>query len=423
MIARSKLKNGFTIIKIPQHDTAAVTVMLLVPVGSRYETKTNNGISHFLEHLMFKGTVKRPTTLDISKALDGVGAEYNAYTSKDHTLYYIKAAAEHLELTLDLLSDMLFHSVFDAKEIDKERGVILEEINMYEDNPLMHLDTLLEMSVFGKDNPLGYDIAGLKPNIRNLPRATFVQYKQTHYSPRTMCLCVAGKLNQATDKLIARYFGSQPATNFTNKIAKRFIAKQTQPQIFHQQKDTQQTQLGVGVIGLPLLHKDLPALQVLSVILGGNMSSRLFVNIREKQGLCYFIRTEVNPYVDSGIFSIQAGLDKTRLQEALKSLMCELKQIKAEPVTNEELNNAKEYIKGQMALRFEDSSALAMWYGRQAVLTGKFVAPQERIKQINQVTVTDIQRIANQLFITKRLNIASIGSDHSTHHLKRLLAL
>lgn len=422
MIKTHKLKNGLTIIKVPQKETAAVTIMPLVPVGSRYETQPLNGISHFLEHLMFKGTQRRPNTLDISKALDGVGAEYNAYTSKDHTLYYIKLAAQHLEMGLDLLSDMLFHSVFDAKEIERERGVILEEMNMYQDNPLMHLETLLEMSVFGKTHSLGYDIAGLKPNIRKLPRQAFIDYKDSFYTTKTMHLCLAGKLDRNVDRLIERYFGqySGPAPK---RGASKFSAYQTQPQLLHQYKDTQQTQLGIGFVGLPYHHKDLPALQVLSVILGGNMSSRLFITIRERQGLCYFIKTDVSPYVDTGIFSVQAGLDKTRLSEAVRSIIAELKRTKTEPVTTEELQNAKEYIKGQTALRFEDSSALAMWYGRQAVLTGTIVSPEERIAQISRVTTSDVQRVATRILTGTRLNIATIGPYRSTSNLRRAVTL
>jgi predicted Zn-dependent peptidase len=422
MIKSTKLSNGLTVIRIPQQDTEAVTVMLLVPVGSRYETKNINGISHFLEHLMFKGTEHRPTTLDISKALDGVGAEYNAYTSKDHTLYYIKVAAQHLELALDLFSDMLFHSLFDADEIERERGVILEEINMYEDNPLMHLETLLEMCVFNAEHPLGYDIGGLKKNIKTLPRKAFMQFKERHYSPAKMHLCLAGHLDGKTDQLITKYFAEYqgPAEK---KPYKAFKSNQKKPQFLNQYKATNQTQIGLGFVALPYNHPDLPALTLLSVILGGNMSSRLFISIRERQGLCYVIRTDVSPYIDTGIFSVQAGLDKNRLPQAVASITKELKLVKEQGVTAEELKNAKEYIKGQMALRFEDSSALATWYGRQSVLTEHLVSPAERIKQLNTITTADIQRIAQQLFKKEKFNLAAIGPQRSITGIAKLIDL
>lgn len=408
MIQKRKLPNGLTVITVPEHDTAAVTVMLLVPVGSRYEVPTTNGISHFLEHLMFKGTTKRPSTLDISKALDGVGAEYNAYTSKDHTLYFIKVAAQHLDLALDLFADMLFNSLFDPKEIERERGVVLEEINMYEDNPLMHLDTVLEMCVFGKHHPLGYDIAGPKKNIRNIPRQSFINYRTNHYVPANMHLVIAGKTNSAVQRLVKKYFGQQRGGKPQVK-PKPFKATQQKPQSMHNIKKTQQTQLGLGFVAFPYNHPLLPAASVLSTILGGNMSSRLFINIRERQGLCYFIRSEVSPYTDSGIFSIQAGLDNTRIVPAIAAILGELRRFKHELVSSEELAMAKEYIKGQMALKLEDSSAVASWYGRQSVLTGKLISPTLRIKTLETVTAEQVRQVAKQLFTTSHLNIASIG--------------
>ncbi|MBI2135620.1 insulinase family protein, partial [Candidatus Woesearchaeota archaeon] len=294
---------------------------------SRYETKVNNGISHFLEHLMFKGTTRRPTTLDISKALDSVGAEYNAYTAKDHTLYYIKLANQHTELALDLLSDMLFHSVFDPKEIERERGVIVEEINMYQDNPLMHLDTVLEMGVFGEHHPLGYDIAGPKPNITHLPRQAFFRFMQQHYRPSTMQLVIAGNVPHNTLALARRYFGNytQPHRRLRPKP---FSQSQRQSTIVYRHKDTQQTQLGLGLVAYPYHHPWLPAAQVLAIILGGNMSSRLFIRVRERQGLCYSIHAEASSYTDTGIFSIQAGVDNQRINVQLRDLrilLCNLR--------------------------------------------------------------------------------------------------
>lgn len=422
MITQQRLRNGLRIIKIPQHDTATVAVMLLVPVGSRMENPQINGISHFLEHLFFKGTTRRPSTLDISKALDGVGAEYNAYTSKDHTAYYIKVAAEHLELALDLFSDMLFHSVFDASEIERERGVILEEINMYEDNPLMHVETLLEMSLFGKEHPLGYDIAGPRKNIKTIPRASFMNFKKEHYSPHRMHLALAGRLPKNSQQLIKKYFESYTDKDKPQRV-KKFTLYQTRPQVLHMKKDTQQTQISIGFPALPYNHKDLPALSVLSTILGGNMSSRLFIQIRERQGLCYMVRSSVSPYTDTGAFSIQAGLDKTRLDDAVVAILKELKTLKTDLVSDEELVNAKAYIQGQTAIALEDSSALAAWYGKQSVLTGKCISPNLKIKAINAVTSNDVKRVAQRIFVKHHVNIASIGPYRSTNHLIKLIDL
>ncbi len=423
MVTQKKLKNGLTVVKIPQHDTGAVTVMLLVPVGSRHETASNSGISHFLEHLMFKGTEKRPSTLDISKALDGVGAEYNAYTSKDHTAYYIKVAANHLELALDLFSDMLFHSLFDPGEIQRERGVILEEINMYEDNPLMHVETLMEMSVFRKNHPLGRDIAGYKKNIKNMSRKSFMNYKSQHYSSRNMHLVLAGKIDASANRLVQKYFAKQPNGKATSKKYKKFTSYQTKPQFLHMYKATQQTQISIGFEALPYKHKDLAVLSILSTILGGNMSSRLFINIRERKGLCYVIRSSVSSYTDTGVLSIQAGLDKTRLTPAVKAIMEELRKMKEELVTDEELANAKEYIRGQLLLQLENSSSLASWYGKQSVLTGKLISPTVKMKAFDKVTSKDVQRIARSIFTKQRINIASIGPHRSTQQIGKVIQL
>ena len=405
-----------------KRETASATVMLLVPVGSRFETDKNNGISHFLEHLMFKGTETRPSTLEITKLLDGVGAEYNAYTSKDHTAYYIKVAANHFELALDLFSDMLFNSLFDANEIDRERGVILEELNMYEDNPLMHVETLLEMAVFNKKHPLGYDIGGHKKNIRQLPRRSFMKFKRDHYFPSNMHLAVAGNLPRNTNQLIRKYFG-KPSDRPKKQKPKAFKSYQKSPQVLHKKKATQQTQLAIGFEALPYGHRSLPALSVLSVLLGGNMSSRLFIEIRERQGLCYVVRSSVSPYTDTGVFTIQAGLDNERLKPAVTAITQELKRVKQELVSEEELHNAKEFMKGQTALQLENSSSLASWYGKQSVLTGKLISPTVKLKTIEQVTARQVQRIANTILVKEHINIATIGPMSSTASLTSAIDL
>jgi len=422
-VTRKQLENKLTVVTVPQPGTATVTVMVLVPVGSRYETPAINGISHFLEHLLFKGTAKRPSTLQLTKALDAVGAEYNAFTGKDTTAYYIKVAAEHLELALDLFSDMLFNSLFDPAEIDRERGVILEELNMYEDNPLMHVDTLLEMSMFHKDHPLGYDIGGKKSNIKNLPRQAFIDYKRDHYTPAAMHVVVAGKIDARSDRWIQQYFGTYAAGKGKSTF-RRFKPYQTKPQFLHKYKKTQQTQLAIGFPAVSFAQpKELAALTVLSVILGGNMSSRLFISIREKQGLCYVIHSDVSSYADTGVFMIQAGLDNKRIEQAVQAIMAELRLIKKDFVTQEELHNAIDCIHGQMALKLEDSAAQANWYGKQSVLHGKITSPAEKLKLISQVTAADVRRIARRVLQSHYINIASIGPQRSITQVRKFIDL
>ncbi|MFA6475504.1 MAG: pitrilysin family protein [Patescibacteria group bacterium] len=408
-VSKKILNNKLTVLTIPQDTTDTVTVMVLVPVGSRHEVPHNNGISHFLEHLMFKGTERRPSTLELTKQLDAVGAEYNAFTSKDTTIYYIKVAASQLELALDLFSDMLFHSLFDPAEIDRERGVILEELNMYEDNPLMHVDTLFEMSVFNKTHPLGYDIGGKKDNIRKLPRQAFIDYKKTHYSPAAMHLVIAGNIDKRVSRWVKQYFGDQPAGQGKPSY-KHFQPYQKNIQFNHKYKDTKQTQLALGVLAPGLREdKQLATLSVLSTILGGNMSSRLFISIRERQGLCYVIHSDISPYVDSSALMVQAGVDNERVYPAIIAIVEELAKLKTDLVTTEELINAKNCMAGQTAIKLESSSALAGYYGKQSVLLGTLLPPQKKLALINTVTKADIRRLARHLLNFKQLNIASIG--------------
>lgn len=423
MVSRHKLTNQLTVVTVPQPGTETVTVMVLIPVGSRHEHPRINGISHFLEHLMFKGTTKRPSTLDLTKQLDAVGAEYNAYTGKDVTLYYIKVAANQLELALDLFSDMLFHSLFDATEIDRERGVILEELNMYEDNPVMHVDTLFETAVFGKTHPLGYDIGGKKRNIRQLPRSAFINYKRTHYSPAAMHLVIAGQIDRRCQRWIKQYFGNQPAGRGREGY-RAFTGYQRSTQFLHKTKTTQQTQVAMGVVGVGLKQaQELAVLSMLSTILGGNMSSRLFISIRERQGLCYVIHSSVNPYVETGTLMIQAGIDNSRVQPAIVAIVEELRRLKSDLVSNEELRNAKTCLVGQTALKLEDSSALAGFYGKQSVLLGTIHSPRQKLQAIQRVTRDDIRRLARRLLHLQKLNIASIGPQTSLLSVKHRVKL
>ena len=325
MYSTTKLKNRLNLIMAPLKGTAAVTVLVLVPVGSRYESKNINGVSHFVEHLLFKGTKKRPTSIDITKELDAVGAEFNAFTSKDLTGYYIKAAAKNIEMAFDILSDMMLNSVFDKNEINKERGVIVEEINMYNDNPLMALHGLFEETVFS-GNSLGWQIAGPKKVVKNISRAQLVAYKNKYYQPSNFIVTVSGDFNQARVKSLAnKYFGQKNERKVTGSY-KKLTTKQSKPRVSLVYKDTLQVQMGLGFPAFAQGDKRIYAAYLLSIILGGNMSSRLFDVVREQHGLAYFIRAEIDAYQDVGSFMVQAGLDKSRLPEAIKLILSELKK-------------------------------------------------------------------------------------------------
>lgn len=414
------LKNGAQLLISPEADAASVTILIMFKVGSRYETPDINGSSHFIEHLMFKGTTKRPTTLDISKELDGVGADYNAFTSKDTTGYYVKVDARQLPMAIDILQDMLFNSLFDAKEIDRERGVIIEEINMYEDNPLMHAEELLEELLFGKTHPLGYQIAGPRSVIRNVTREKMLTYKEKFYDAKHMVVSVAGKVTPKDVKNLKKSFESYPTKPGQHKYIP-FKGKQTSSRALVSYKKTEQVQMMIGVPSASLFDKDLAALSVLSVILGGNMSSRLFVNVREKRGLCYMIRSSSNPYEDAGSFTVQSGVALKSVKQALEAILAEMKRMKVEPVSAQELKQAKDFISGKLTLSWEDSETVANYWARQFLLERKLETPIEKLAKINRVSVKDIQRVAKKLFQTKQLNLVLIGPYTSSDAFKGLL--
>jgi len=422
MYQKTKLKNGLTLLTAPLKETKAVTVLVLLPVGSRYETQTINGSSHFIEHLMFKGTKKRPTSLDITKELDSVGAEYNAFTSKDHTGYYIKISADKIELAFDLLSDMLFNSVFDANEINKERGVIIEEINMYEDNPLMYLGAFFEETVFG-DQPLGWHISGPRQVIKKITRRQIIQFKDKFYKPSQMILSVAGNFKKAhVSSLTKKYFGK----SFSNKTKNNFKTiklNQIKPKVNIRYQNTQQVQLGLGVPSYGSNNSKLYALYLLAVILGGNMSSRLFMKVREEKGLAYYIKSDISSYRDVGALLIQAGLDKRRIKEAITLILKELRNVKENGVTEKELKSAKEFLKGKLILDLEDSESVCDWYGKQELLLNKTLTPEEKLNKIFNVKIQQIKKVAEELLKEEKLNLVLIGPFKNKSEFQKLLKI
>ncbi len=423
MYQRFSLKNGTRVVLVPYKETKAVTVLVLYKVGSRYESSKINGVSHFIEHLMFKGTKKRPNTLDISRALDSVGAEYNAFTSKDYTGYYIKANYEHLDLALDILFDMLHHSKFEAAEIDRERTVVIEEINMYEDNPLMHVEDIFEETLY-INNSLGWKISGGRDNVSSITRDEILKYRDTYYDTKRAVVAIAGNLPLKTRELLDKTFGASKVTKKLSREFRRFAitAKNFRAPRFRLSfKETEQVQVALGVPSYPYLHPKLPALSLLSVILGGTMSSRLFTEVRERRGLAYMVRSSVGVYEDVGNIMIHAGLDKARVEEALKTILDEVQKVKKNGVTKEELNRAKENIRGHLTLSFEESSNRADWFGKQELLVGALKTPEEKLAELFKVSQKDIQDVARDLFKTERLSAAMIGPFKENGQFLKLL--
>lgn len=421
---QKKLKNGMKVIMIPQKGAASMTIEVLVRVGSRYERKEINGASHFIEHLMFKGTKRRPDTLSITKELDRYGAEFNAFTGKDLTAYYIKMDAGKTPLAVDMLHDMIFHSKYEQKEMNRERGVIIEEINMYEDNPRMHIDDLLEEALY-PGHKLGWNIAGPREVIKNVTREQLVTYRDSYYIPSRMTIVVAGKLVPNLFGLLEKTFGKvkQPAVPKDEAFEPFCEPVLLVKPVMLQHKKTEQVQMGMAFHGLSYGDKRIPAATLLGTILGGTMSSRLFIQVREKRGLCYSISASHQSYEDTGLFSVMSGLEKTRLHEAVKVIWQELKRTTKELVSPEELRRAKDHLSGKLTLAFEDSATQADWYGKQWLFQNKASTPEERLKQIEKVTAADIREVAKLLFRPEHLAASVIGPFEDKAAVEKMFVL
>ena len=418
-LSLQQLSNGMQVILVPHAGASSVTVQVFVKVGSRYEPREVNGVSHFIEHLMFKGTKRRPTSMAVTKELDRYGAEFNAFTGKDLTSYYVKIDAAQTALAVDLLHDMLFHSKYAPGDIEKERGVIVEEINMYEDNPRMHIDDLLEESLFG-DTPLGWNIAGPRKVIQTIPRKSILAYRDRYYVPSRMTIVVSGELPKTVIAMLEKTFGKVAEQAQGDDYSfEPLLEQKVSARLALKNKNTEQVQLGLAFYGLPHKHASLPAMAVLQTILGGSMSSRLFTEVREKRGLCYSIGCSHHAMEDVGMFSVMSGLEKNRVGEAIKVIAKELNKLKKTLVSKEELRHAKDYMHGKLALAFEDSATQTDWYGRQWLFDGKLTSPEEKLKKIERVKAEEVRELARQLFVKDKASLAIIGPFGADHGFQK----
>lgn len=402
----TRLDNGLRIITAKIDQTKAASLLFLFGVGSRYEEKNISGISHFLEHMFFKGTEKRPTTLDISKELDGVGAAYNAFTSEENTGYYVHVPSAHFDLGLDVLTDMIFNSKFDEAEIAKEKGVIVEEINMYEDEPRGKVESVAKELIYG-DQPLGRKITGEKETVTAFTRDNFVDYKKAHYNPENMVIAAVGNIsNETLDKIKEKFSKMEKAPKNEYQKVKE---DQTAPQAKVFYKETEQSHFILGFRSLPRTDKKRPSLKILTNLMGQMMSSRLFIEVREKRGLCYYVNADMADFRDTGFWAVSAGVDNNRIEEALEVILKEVEKLKNEPVGGEELKRAKENLKGHLYLNLEDSLSVASYLAEQELFWDKIQDPDEIAAEYDKVTVEDIQELAKELFIAKNLNLALVG--------------
>ncbi len=414
-----KYDNGLRLVVVPMKSTQTATVLVLVGTGSRYETKDINGISHFLEHMMFKGTKKRPKALAISRELDSIGAEYNAFTSKEYTGYWAKASAENKNLILDIISDIFLNSKLDEKEINKERGVIIEEMNMYLDLPTRYVGNLYEKLLYG-DQPAGWMVIGEKETVSKLSHDSFVNYFNTHYFAKNTIVAVAGnvdkeEIKESVGKLFKKVREKEP-------ISKKGVSEfQSKPEVLVHYKKTDQTHFILGARAYDMFSPKIEAANVLSVILGGGMSSRLFIEIREKQGLSYYVSTGHDGYTDHGYLATSSGVDNKRVERAITTVLKEYKKIKQKPVPKSELKKAKEYIKGKFVISLEQSDDVANFFAGQWLLKNETLTPEEKLNKIMAVTVDDVQEAANEIFKPEKLNLALIGPFEDKEKFEKLL--
>jgi predicted Zn-dependent peptidase len=413
-------KDGSVVILVPKKETKAITFEVLYKVGSRQESQAINGVSHFVEHLMFKGTERRPNTANIAKELDSVGAEYNAFTGKEYTGYYIIADSRHMPLAVDMIADMMHNSKFESKEIDRERGVIVEEINMYEDNPLMYIEDVFENLLF-KGTTLGRSIAGPRVNIQTISRNALYKYYQKHYFGGNAVIGIAGKFTETQAlKLVNKLFpvGKKQARN---KIKAVPAFKQAKPEIKIIKRDVEQVQLMLGFRTISSVDPKFMTAQVLGNILGATMSSRLFLNIRERRGLCYFIRANISAYEDIGSFVVHAGLNKEKIYEALEAIKEELNNIRDKGITEEELKKAKDNIRGRTILKMENSNAHLNFLISQELLGQPIKDLETKLKELDKITIKQVNELTKQIVKWPQSNLAVIGSFENKNKFLKIL--
>ncbi len=405
--SKKVLGNGLRVITVPMKDNPTVTVLVLVEAGSKYETKNVNGISHFLEHMCFKGTLKRPKAVDISKELDALGSHYNAFTAQEYTGYYAKSDARHFRQIFDIVSDVYLNSTFPEPEMQKEKGVIIEEINMYEDMPNKHVQDLMMQLLYG-NQPAGWNVAGSKTNILKMKRDDFISYRQKHYLPEATVLVVAGQVTEGQVlEEVNKIFGKVARGKKGLKL--KVKERQTKPVVLINFKKTDQTHFVLGVRTHDLFNKKNAILSVLGGILGGGMSSRLFVKLRDELGVGYYVRAYNDAYTDHGFFQISAGVDNKRIYEVIDAVLEECRKLKNYEVNSEELNKVKECLIGNMKLSLESSDDIANFHGGQELLRRKIYKAEEKAEEIRKVTVRQIQNLAKDIFKNQKLNLALIG--------------
>jgi predicted Zn-dependent peptidase len=416
---KTTLANGLRVVTAPMPQAKSVACFVMLAAGSRYETRDTNGIAHFAEHMFFKGTEKRPTAREIAGEIDSIGGEFNAFTGKEYTGYYVKCAAEHRDVALDVLIDMLRHSKFDPEEIEREKGVIVEEMNMYYDTPRDYVDGVYDELLYD-DTPLGWDIIGRKETVRAASRETFLDYLEQWYRAPRIVAGVAGNLGEGLIPQLEELLGDvQDGATGEPPPAEWH---QEAPQVKLHTKQSDQAHIRVGVHSYPIVHPDRYALSLLATVLGGGMSSRLFTEVRERRGLAYYIYGHQQGYTDTGTLFSQGGVDIQRIDDAVRTVVGEFARIAAEPIEPDELEKARNFAKGRLVLSLEDPKGMILFGLRNEVLEETLREPDEVLAGLDAVTIEDIQRVAQDIIREDRLNFALIGPFDDPERFQKLLA-
>lgn len=414
-----KLNSGLTTILIPMPGVESVTTLVLVNTGSRYERPKEEGVAHFFEHMVFKGTENYKDSKTLASAIDAIGANFNAFTGKEYTGYYVKSASRHIELALDVVSDMILKPKLRQKDIDRERGVIIEELNMYQDNPMSYVGQLFEQMFF-RGSGLSHDIVGSKNTISSLDRADFISFLRQWYGLGNMVLIIAGNADTVSSsktlKLAEEMFSKEPDKVRPKDKADRSqmlskISPVSSDKLVLEKRTTEQAHLILGWPSIGRHDEKRYALNLLSIIMGGNMSSRLFTEVREKRGLCYYVRSDNDMYHDAGVFGASAGVDPSRIEEALTVIKKEFQAVASgkKAITKEELSAAKEYVDGNLTLGMEDSQGVAQYYGMRLLLRDEIETPQEYMEKLRSIKLKEVNELASELIRDREMRLSVIG--------------
>lgn len=428
------LPNGLTVMLVPMNGVRSLTCLAMVGTGSRFEVPKKAGISHFLEHMVFKGTAKFPTARELASAVDAVGAEFNAYTSKEYTGYYVKAASEHIDLAMEVVSDMLLTARLRSEDLEREKGVIVEEIHMYDDTPTRHIGDIFENLMFAGSS-LGREIIGSEETVRSFDHHDFEDHLKRWYGLKNVCFVIAGDSSVVNGKNLLE----KVEAKFTKPFAER-ITQSTQhyvkeltgnpasqgKKLLVSYKDTQQAHFIMAFPGLKRTDDERYALGVLSTLLGGNMSSRLFTEVREKRGLCYYVRSDEDYYHETGVFGASAGVDPARVDEAVKVVKEQLLLLSnstgPHAITEEEVEKAKSHIVGATILQFEDPQAVAQFYAGNKLLQNSVETIEDKLTKLKTVTLEDVRSVVKRLVKPEDLFFAVIGPYKKEERFEKLLS-